>query len=274
MANWWEVHNWDWGGMADGFQANVFTPTVLYRQATGQKNILGDIGHNFLGGKEQQRADATQERLDQLTEQLATQQNPYENQPNPFEQGNAGLMNQLSLQDSAIQRQYADAVDDARRSLAMRGALGSAQETSLLRQIGVDKARARSGAEAQTRANAYDKAANWQLGMLGSADNWNRYRSSMLRGDYADQRDRYQQQADAPKQALASFANTGLKAIGTGAAMAAAPATGGASLAAIPAIQSSNPISYPSGGGTVPLSGLGLERSRLGNPYPQRGGLF
>ena len=76
---------------------------------------------------------------------------------NPYGQGNPGLQSLLALQQGATRRGFADARDQTMRSLAQRGALGTAQETSALRRLAMDEARATSGNEARLRSGAYDQ---------------------------------------------------------------------------------------------------------------------
>ena len=225
--------NWDWGGMADGFQANVFTPTVLYRQATGQKNILGDIGHNVFGGsdrqkaqsmeqkqtdamsgllgiveREQQQLSGDRQRRDVLAAQAASIQNPFTG---------TALSQMLGLQQGSIMRGFADAEDQIRQSLARRGALGTAQETSALRQLALDRARAQSGAEAQTRADFAQRAAGFEqsrigqqqgiLGMMGGDSGLGGL--SMLSGMYGQQANQAWERSQEPVRSLANLVGSG-----------------------------------------------------------------
>lgn len=227
MGNWWEVQNWDWGGagnaLRDGFVAvNFGIPGMIADTLlTGRDNIAGRIGHEFLGGKERQQAERTQSALETLMNQ--PQENPFVGQANPYAPGSPGMLAMLAQTQGGIRRNFADARDQTMRSLAQRGALGSAQETSALRRLALDEARATSGAEAELTARNYDKSANWGLSMLANGVDWDERRRREKLGFMADTRDRYEQQGFAPLQALSQLAGLGVKA-GT------AYATGGKSL--------------------------------------------
>jgi hypothetical protein len=136
---------------------------------------------------------------------------------NPYGQGNPGLQKLLALQQGSIQRGFADAREQTMRSLAQRGALGTAQETSALRRLAMDQGRATSGAEAQTRADAYGQEQRYEtmrdsqlaslLGMLRSGGGASTYASLLTREDgLADQAWNRQQYQDQQNQQLVSGA--------------------------------------------------------------------
>lgn len=255
---------------------------------------FGWIGHNWLGGAQQQQADGQQDQIQGLLQQLSQQRNPYQDQANPYDQGNAGLMNLLALQQGGISRQFADTEQDTLRSLAQRGALGTAQETSALRQLSMDRARALSGNEASLRANTYDKGVGFGQESLANQSNWDTGRRNTMLGGLTGQRDYYQQQADAPKQALSSLAGLAAKAgtaYATGGGSLAVPGGGfGGDAAANPYASAGwnapmAPAQYagptPTGAPVSPISGtsgglgmMKLANNTLGNPYPRRKPLF
>ncbi len=185
------------------------------------ENPLGWIGHNWFGGRDQQQSDADQAQIDALINTPA--QNPYNDQPNPYAPNNPGVLALLAQTQGGINRNFADAGQAMRRNLAQRGALGTAQEASVLRQLTMDRARALSGAQTAITADNYDRGANYGLQMLAGQAGWDADRRREQLSYLADRRDRHQQQADAPKSALMQLAGLGVKA-GT------AYATGGKSL--------------------------------------------
>lgn len=126
----------------------------------GLEGLLAQIARQQMGYIEADRATR-----DNLMAGLAGTTNPY---------SGSALQQALALQSGSIQRGFNNAADQTRQSLARRGALGTAQETSAMRQIELDRARALSGAEAATRTDYASRAADFgqrqyglQAGLLG-----------------------------------------------------------------------------------------------------------
>lgn len=132
----------------------------------GLEGLLAQIARQQMGYMEADRATRGS-----LMSGLAGMTNPY---------SGSALEQALALQSGSIQRGFNTAQDQTMRSLAQRGALGTAQETSARRQIELDRARALSGAEASTRTDYASRAADFgqrqyglQAGLLGMAGGGN-----------------------------------------------------------------------------------------------------
>lgn len=145
-------------GVINAFQSDAS------EELADQQNEQASAFNNTL----KQRADIDSEDLLAGRQQRNSLLDFLNRQANPYTQGNAGLMNLLTLQQGAINRSFANAETDARRSLAQRGVLGTAQESSLLRQMALDKARALSAGEAQLRGDFYDKTQGFEQQRLGN----------------------------------------------------------------------------------------------------------
>lgn len=228
---------WDWGRMGAGAAGGAATGAAIGSVIPGVGTAIGagvgGVAGLFAGtsaAQENERAQADRQAaekqrnsaLSQLSG-IAQHQQGWLNedrtrrnsmlsrlagQVNPYGQGNAGMQNLMALQQGSIRRNFAEATEDTRRALARRGALGSAQETSALRQLALDGARARSGGEAQLLARNYDLAQGYEtqrnnqlaalLGMYGGDTGAGIYQNmahlyqqdahaAQARGDQADQ---------------------------------------------------------------------------------------
>lgn len=182
MAQWWErlgrvtmstlsgagtgfMMGGPWGALAGagvGLAGGVTADAALNNAEAAQESQdrmnqeLVSIAEN-----EQQRLSDDRQVRDSILRQIGSASNPYA-------QGNPGQVALLSRTQASIDRNFASAVDDARRSLAKQGALGTPRETSLLRQIGVDRARTKSGAETDLRARTYDQEQAYEQGRFNN----------------------------------------------------------------------------------------------------------
>ena len=238
---------WDWGRMGSGAAGGAATGAAIGSIIPGVGTAVGagvgGIAGLFAGtsaAQENERAQAERRtaetqrnsslsqlsgiaqqqqgwlnedrgRRDSMLSQLASRANPYGH-------GNAGMQNLMALQQGSIRRNFTEATEDTRRALARRGALGSAQETSALRQLSLDEARARSGGEAQLLARNYDLAQGYEtqrnnqlaalLGMYGGDTGAGIYQNMA----HLYQQDAHAAQArgDQADQMLGSFMGTGL----------------------------------------------------------------
>lgn len=224
----------------------LWNPVEAFRATQGQDTIWGRMGHDWLGGADRQKNEQRQVRDEQRQDSMlnsllpiAQQQQGWlgedrarrntmldrlSTQANPYSQSSQGMQSLMALQQGSIRRNFAGAADATRRSLAQRGALGSAQETSALRQLALDQARALSGNEAQLRAGAYDQAQGFEaqrnsqlaglLGMIGGGTGANIYGS--LADSYGNRAAGYQNRVDRidaqRADILANLLQTGMRA--------------------------------------------------------------
>lgn len=224
----------DWGGISHSLQNNPLANAASYawnssgigstinfiKGNRNEKSLLGDIGHEFLGGKEQQKADAAQGQIDSTLSTMLNGTNPYSKQVNPYSTGSTGYQSQLSLLRNSVGRNFTDAEAAAREQFARSGMAGTAQEASALRHLMTDRAKAESGAEAGLAADYANRSTNWTNSNLDKQTAWDQDRQNSFLSLLAGQQGYYQQRADAPKSALAQL-------VGTGAKAAAAYYTGG-----------------------------------------------
>lgn len=127
---------------------------------------------------------------DSLIGNLGSMQNPF---------SGSALQQALALQSGAIQSGFNTARERTMQSLAQRGALGTAQETSALRRLELDRARALSGAEASIRTDYAARSGDFDqrryglqgslLGMMGGGDDSGSLLALLNRQDNKDYRD-------------------------------------------------------------------------------------